>query len=228
MRIVRRKSWGAVPPRCETPLPASEAWGVVVHYTAMAPDEQDDHRNCASRVRGIQRYHMSPSPSDATKPWCDVAYSHLFCRHGYVFEGRGFGWRTAAQGTNEGNSHYFAVCFLGNDQRKRDDVSERGRQALSDLIYEYRRRYPGANEVKPHSALHPTACPGDELRDFIAHEGWLRYERAWPVPIPRWFWAWARWRLGGREGPRPRAAPPRIPDWAWRRLEALVARRKRR
>lgn len=55
----------------------------------------------------------------------------------------------------------------------------------------------------------------------------------WPKPLPKWFWAWARWALGEgeykqhgpRKGPRPKTAPERIPEWAWKRLEALVAQR---
>jgi len=55
----------------------------------------------------------------------------------------------------------------------------------------------------------------------------------WPKPLPKWWWKWARWRLGEGEykqtgpgkGPRPKTAPERIPEWAWKRLEALVAQR---
>jgi hypothetical protein len=135
---------------------------------------------------------MSPSPSDPTKPWCDIAYNHVFCRHGYVFEGRGFGLRSAAQGTNDGNSHYFAVCFLGNDNVRRDDVTDVGRRALSELILEYRRRYRHAQQVHPHSFFHPTSCPGDELRRYIAHRRWREYERRAPLRIPSQIGRWLR------------------------------------
>jgi hypothetical protein len=192
MHVVPRGEWGAARARCETPLPAAEARGIAVHYTAMAADEQDRHANCAGRVRGVQRFHMSPSPGDPTKPWCDIAYNHVFCRHGYVFEGRGFGLRSAAQGTKEGNDHYFAVCFLGNDNVRRDDVTDAGQRALSELILEYRRRYPHALQVHPHSFFHPTSCPGDELRRYIAHRGWRKYERPAPVRIPSQFARWLR------------------------------------
>lgn len=52
----------------------------------------------------------------------------------------------------------------------------------------------------------------------------------WPIPIPKWFWSWARWRLGHGEfkpfGPanpavRPKDAPAKIPQWAWDRLKSL-------
>lgn len=51
---------------------------------------------------------------------------------------------------------------------------------------------------------------------------------AWPIPVPRWYWAWARWYLGRGEfqgsqrnpAVRPPAAPTRIPSWGWRRMLA--------
>jgi hypothetical protein len=125
-------------------------------------DEQRLHRNCAARVRGMQRFHME------TRGWLDVAYNHVFCRHGYVFVGRGFGARSAANGTNDVNDHYFAVCFLGDDSAGRADVTPEARRALRQLIAEYRRRYPKATQVRPHSDFVATQCPGDELRALIS------------------------------------------------------------
>jgi hypothetical protein len=216
MKVIERAGWGAAPPRDRQPLPADDARGVAVHYSASGSDEQALHRNCAGRVRAIQRFHIEQ------RGWLDIAYNHVFCKHGYVFDGRGYGIRSAANGTNDGNGHYFAVCFLGDDRAGRDDVTEVGRRALSELIDEYRRRYPRAREVRPHSRFVATECPGDELRAFIAAAGWNRYVS--PVPVPRWLWAWARWRLRDREAPRPRAAPPRVGEWAWRRLREIARR----
>jgi hypothetical protein len=93
--------------------------------------------------------------------------SFLFCQHGHVFEGRGFGVRSAANGTAEANDHYVAFCFLGSDANRRDDLTPSGRRALTDLIAEFRRRYPRARELRPHSHFFATLCPGDELRAFI-------------------------------------------------------------
>jgi peptidoglycan hydrolase-like protein with peptidoglycan-binding domain len=54
--------------------------------------------------------------------------------------------------------------------------------------------------------------------------------KIWPVPLPKWFWVWARWYLGRSEfavdGPqnphvRPPSAPRLIVEWAWRRLAVL-------
>ena len=167
MNLVRRHEWGAVPPRGRDPLYPPAAHGVAIHYTGMDADEQALHANCAGRVRGIQRYHMEE------KGWLDIAYSHVVCRHGYVFVGRGYGIRTAANGTTEANDHYFAICFLGNDSQGRTDVTRAAKRELRELIHDYRRRYPRALRVRPHSAFVRTACPGLELTAWIDRRGWL-------------------------------------------------------
>ncbi len=45
-------------------------------------------------------------------------------------------------------------------------------------------------------------------------------KKPWPIPVPRWYWQWALWRMRGRKGSRPASAPRIIPLWAWRRLRA--------
>jgi hypothetical protein len=167
VNLVRRREWGAAPPRGRDALLPADARGVAVHYSGMDADEQAQHVNCASRVRGIQRYHMQE------QRWLDIAYSHVVCRHGYVFVGRGYGIRTAANGTREANNGYFAICFLGNDSAGRDDVTREARRALGELIRDYQRRYPRALRVRPHSAFVSTACPGLELKAYIDRRGWL-------------------------------------------------------
>ena len=137
-----------------------------MHYSGMDSDEQANHARCAGRVLGIQRYHMEE------KGWLDIAYSHVVCRHGFVFVGRGYGIRTAANGTTAANDHYFAVCFLGDDTPGRADVTRQARHALGELIRDYQRRYPRALHVRPHSAFTSTLCPGRELSAWIDRRGW--------------------------------------------------------
>lgn len=127
----------------------------------MNVDERQLHENCAARIRAIQDFHMDK------QGWLDIAYNHIFCRHGYVFAGRGFGIRSAANGSARANDAYFAICFLGDDSAGRADVTPQARRALSSLVAEYRRRYPGARRVRPHSDFFATNCPGDELRALI-------------------------------------------------------------
>jgi hypothetical protein len=160
VRLVNRAEWGARPPQQRQLLAKNEQKGTAVHYTAADADEQADHLRCAGRVRGIQAFHIDG------RGWSDIAYSYLVCKHGYVFEGRCRGIRTAAQGTNDGNDGYHAVCFLGDDSAGRDDVTDPGRAAMRDAVI-WCNAWAGVDEIRPHSSFHSTACPGDDLRVWI-------------------------------------------------------------
>jgi hypothetical protein len=166
MNLVTRAQWGARPAKHREALVKSAQHGTACHYSAADADEQADHANCAKRVRAIQDFHMDG------RGWADIAYSYLACKHGYVYEGRGRGVRTAAQGTNAGNDAWHAVCFLGDDTADRDDVTDAGREAIEAAV-RWCNLWSGATEVRPHSWFHATACPGDDLR------GWI--ERGMPV-----------------------------------------------
>lgn len=218
--LVRRTAWGARAAGCSTPLERGRVRGLAIHYTAAASDQTGDP---AARVRAVQAFHMSPAAGGGEGPWCDVAYNFLVSSDGRIFEGRGWHNRSAAQGTNEGNDRYIAVCFLGADRPGRDDVTPAGRAAIAELVREFRRVYGREPDVRPHSSFHATACPGDELRAFIAARGW---RVAQPRRTPAWWWRWAAWRLGDVPGPRPSSAPRLIPPWAWAQLAAFVRRRR--
>jgi hypothetical protein len=140
-------------------LPASAVDGIVYHYTAAGSDEQADHRNCAGRVRGVQNYHMD------TKGWADIAYPLLVCKHGYVFEGRGLTRMGAA--TLGHNDHTLAVCFLGDDNVNRDDLTPAGRKALLEATRWILASHPRAKKRWGHRDLVQTDCPGDEIFKYI-------------------------------------------------------------
>jgi N-acetylmuramoyl-L-alanine amidase len=224
VEIVKREEWGAVAPRERpTVLAGSAIDELVFHYSAALSDELPDHGGCRERVRGIQHHHRN------VNGWNDIGYSWLFCKHGAVFEGRGWGILPAA--TADHNSHTQAICFLGADRDGRDDVTPAGRRAAAFLIDVADKRFE--IEVVCHRDRVATACPGDELAAWVQAEGWLAVDvdkRPWPVPIPPWFWAWARWRrrrhlYRNRLAwmlARPGAAPLPIPRWAFARLAAMT------
>lgn len=162
--LVTRKAWGALPSKAISPQRPEAVRFLVVHYSAMDADEQAAHRNCAGRVRGIQRYHMTSdqlTPSGAS----DIGYSWLVCKHGYVFKGRG--WRRLPAATGGANSYTVAVCFLGNDTVNRDDVTNEGRAAIRQVLAFVRRNAPNFEGVRGHRDFGATACPGDELYRFV-------------------------------------------------------------
>ncbi|MGH3441990.1 MAG: hypothetical protein ACRDUY_08085 [Nitriliruptorales bacterium] len=156
MRRVSRAEWGAKPPRHVTRLRRSRS--LTVHY--FGPHLHiPSHSHCANVVWGIQDFHMRPPP-EGGRGWADIAYSFLACPHGYIFEGRGWGRRTAANGTNEGNSDGHAVmAMIGEGQEPPPEMWA----AIRNLYAE-----SGAEVMLPHSHWKPTDCPGDPLRQLIA------------------------------------------------------------
>lgn len=151
--FVPRAAWGARPPRNRTALTTSE--GNTIHYEGpkMGPY---DHSTCPAKVRGIQNFHMD------SRGWADIAYSTLTCRHGYVFEGRSFGVRTAANGTNAGNARSHAHCVLIGAG---DDFPEEARDAVRRIVEDYQARGSGARRWC-HKDWLATACPGDPATNW--------------------------------------------------------------
>lgn len=185
MQLVTRTEWRARAPKCGSALPSISA--LVVHYSAADADEQHDHANCAARVRAIQNFHMD------SRGWCDIAYNFLFCKHGFVFEGRG--WSRKSGATGDANAFSIAICFLGDDTVGRDDVTFEGRKALAEWIMEAKRRF-GNDPVKGHRDYMSTSCPGNELMEWIRNRGWEK------VIEPRVrFELWARRKVDGKWKP---------------------------
>lgn len=161
--LVTRRQWGARPPRAIVRQSASAVRFLVVHYSAMLADAQDDHAKCGPRVLAIQRYHMT---SDQLTPGgaSDIGYTWLVCRHGFVFKGRGWGRRPAA--TGGANSYTVAACFLGGDRANRRDVTPAAREAYRELVRFCRRNGPNLEGVRGHRDFMQTTCPGAELYRF--------------------------------------------------------------
>lgn len=129
--------------------------GVAVHYGGAAQRITSEAR--ARQVwLGWQRMHMA-SPRN----WADVAYTAAFDDWGNVYAGRGFGVRTAAQGTNDGNNRYYAFVWLGGAG---ETPTREALEALNWLIDEARRDGGAGLDVRLHSDFRPTGCPGDPLR----------------------------------------------------------------
>lgn len=167
MEYVSRDGWDANNARRRDKI--GDVFGIGVHYT-WEPSGTDDHPRCPHDVRTVQNAHMNG------RGWSDIAYSWLVCRHGTIFEGRGWGIRTAANGTNWGNEHFHAVCVITSGA-----FSSAAKRAVNEVISEHGRRYQ-RNEVKGHRDFKATGCPGDE------GYAWLRAGRPLdnqpPAPQP--------------------------------------------
>ncbi|WP_165986339.1 peptidoglycan-binding domain-containing protein [Streptomyces sp. YIM 98790] len=154
--FVTRAQWGARAPRSRSTDITPQYGGVTVHHVDAVRVARSRHSDCAGQVRGIQNYHMD------SNGWADIAYSHLTCVHGYVFEGRGEGYRTAANGTTSGNQNWYAVCGLtGGTSGNYDTITSGLIDAFHLAITRLRERGGAAAAVNGHRDHKSTACPGN-------------------------------------------------------------------
>lgn len=154
-RIIPRSEWGARPANYITPLPAAVAF--TIHWEGV-PIGTYTAADAYERVRAIQRYHMDANG------WNDIAYNFVVDQWGQIFEGRGWDRRSAANGTNEGNSGSIAACYLGGPG---DPFTDQAKAAYRWLRGQHVAR-GGLVDVFPHRHWTSTACPGDELAAFAA------------------------------------------------------------
>lgn len=149
--FVSRADAGLRAPRSRSRNLDPSRGGVALHYGGGGTPTS--HGGCVSTWRGWQDYHLS-------RGWADIAYSFGFCQHGYVFAGRGFGTRTAANGTNSGNDSFYAACWIGgtNATPSRDAID-----AVEWIVKAARDEGSAGTAVRPHRWFKSTGCPGDAL-----------------------------------------------------------------
>jgi hypothetical protein len=138
------------------------------------------HDQCPGKVRGIQAFHMDKNN------WADVAYNALVCPHGHVFEGRGRGIRSAANGTDPANSSFAAVCYLGGQGDPFTPEAASGVNDAAEWLGVAGGSWTG------HRDHFATVCPGDEIYNWV-RSGHPRGSGAPPAPRPV---------------PEPRSSPP--------------------
>lgn len=174
--LIERSDWAARPPKGSySSINPTE--GDTAHWEGPSIGWPWDHAACYSLVRGIQNYHMDSTALSAAGA-IDIAYNAVVCPHGYVFEGRGPGARSAAQ--ISGNPVSYAICFLAGVD---DEFTAESKRAWVDAR-EWLIAEGGAS-----ATLHThgpdwvnTQCPGDERRDWV--RAGLPLDGAAPAPAP--------------------------------------------
>jgi len=160
VNVITRDMWGAKPNK--TPFSKlGEVKGLVVHWSAypIAVGNQAE----MDQVKKIQELHQ------VDRGWNDIAYNFLVGDTGQIYEGRGWGNRSAAQGGNSrekinfNNKHYVAVCWLGGINAT-DKPSDKAIESVKWLYEQVK------GELRPHSSFKQTACPGDAWRQWIIEE----------------------------------------------------------
>lgn len=181
--FVSRSSWGARHPKATPKLISRPVKGTVIHYEGSKVGTIR-HDQCAGMVRTIQNYHMD-SNQIAVGGGNDIAYNLLICQHGYIFEGRGINTRSGANGTNDANAYYYAVCFLMGPG---DDFNDAMKSAGLDAINICKTSGGAGNDIQPHRHFFNTQCPGDPVVSWI-NKGLPG--STMPVPVPpasnNWF-----------------------------------------
>lgn len=164
--LVSREAWRAHGATHDIE-PVKRVDGLAVHHSGSQSDEHQSHLQCTQTVQGIQAFHQTQ------KGWSDIAYTFVACRHDVLFQGRALTQRPASQGTDAGNDHWLSVCVLGHGG---EGFRGRSLGALRAVLFARAlvvHAYPSARQVRPHSAFHVTACPGDDVREWLASRSWL-------------------------------------------------------
>ena len=130
-----------------------------------------------------QRFHMGrnhPNPLESGRHWADIAYNFGWWKN-YIFAGRGYFTRSAAQGSSTGNQNFYAGVWLGGE----GEIPSREDYATLDwLILDARANGNAGLGVKPHSFFNSTACPGNPLRSHSRLRDGKRFSLPTPTPPP--------------------------------------------
>jgi hypothetical protein len=149
------RSWlGMANPRSRSFNIRPGAGGSTLHWGG-AGSTIHSHATCIAIWKEWQSFHMGPA-----RGWVDIAYTMGFCQHGWVFPGRGYGVRTAAQGTNRGNDISYAFVHI-NEAGK--DPTAAALAAGSWLVQDAREHGGAGKEVWAHRDWHMTDCPGNVI-----------------------------------------------------------------
>jgi hypothetical protein len=150
-----RATLGLRPPKSVSTNISPDRGGVALHWIGGPSGlrSSSPHSSCQSLWRRIQIQHMD------NNGWADVAYTLAVCPHGRRLAGRGAKVRTAAQGSNDGNLRFYAICRLLGLGEKPTKAMDEG---TAYGIWLLRREGNAGREVRPHSNFRPTQCPGPE------------------------------------------------------------------
>lgn len=154
-----RTAWTAVP-AAGSAMPAKPA-GIVVHW----PGEKRPIGTSLSVVRakleGYRRFHKT------THGWADIAYQVAFDQAGRVWDLRGIGRMSAANGNRDLNERYLAALFMvGEGEHPTTELLDAWRHWRSTVAL---RKHPTATQVKGHRQVRPggTTCPGHIVQALI-------------------------------------------------------------
>jgi len=166
--IIPRAAWGAKPPTAPlSPMTQPDGW--VVHYVG-GPMQQDP--TYAQSVSAVYNLQQGAFNGDNGEKYIDIPYNFLVDLNGRIFEGRGWDYKSGANGSSNYNGHAWAVCVLmgpGDGQPSdKNRLTQEAKDALSWLTREGAKRRPAVSYVKGHRDVYATHCPGDECYAYVS------------------------------------------------------------
>lgn len=135
---------------------------IVDHWVGVEDIDPDDSlEEVCARWRGIQAYEMGQ------KGMVDIAYSYGYDGAGRIYELRGDAIQSGANGSREWNERAVAICYMAGPGTP---LTGAAKQAAIELCQWLKAKHTTITApVLAHSEVRPepTACPGDEARDFL-------------------------------------------------------------
>jgi hypothetical protein len=160
--IITREQCGLRPPAGPVSTnitPGGPSGGSTAHYEGPALGGFPwPHSRCPSIWRADQAWHIDHNH------WADIAYTGGICIHGFIFVGRWFGRRTAANGSNEGNQRSYAWCYMAGQGEPFTDEAKGAMSYAFSLAQDVGGAGPN---IWPHKHWFNTACPGDPVEQWL-------------------------------------------------------------
>lgn len=132
---------------------------LTIHYTGAT--KVDTHPTKIGRyIKMIERSHKArPNESFST-----LGYSFLIDKTGRIWEGRGFGLRNGANGSDSNNTSYSVCLLVGVED---NELTTAVIDAVKTLRVEIERRVKRKVVVRGHRDHKATSCPGESVYRLI-------------------------------------------------------------
>lgn len=143
-----------------TPMPAPDGW--IAHY--VGSNGLPHNPTIAQSKQLIVNLQRDALNNLRGEGYIDIEYNFLIDPCGRIFEGRGWLYKSGANGSLTSNAHAWAVCYLGGPDTP---VTAEAKRAFLDLTQAGARRAAAVSYVRGHDSIIRTGCPGDHVRAIL-------------------------------------------------------------